>query len=255
MFLQQHRQVVIRHDNETRGLVRLATALLLFLTPHHSEFMSMSWKLKGSNANWHEPHGSVDVDFANGSHQPLIQFHDKSSKTILNVGITPREHKANHSAAGIPLEDAYVRQRDLIALFPQVSPWNFGYQVDLRMLAESTLDDLTMEIWLSIQTSLLDTHPQLELHLKGARFNNLMENGWASESSRIGLLVHPLDQADCQIDGEKDPLEMRVFGRFMEKGVIRRMRFWLIVASEPKSPSYWTDRKKEFSDSPLPLTA
>lgn len=215
----------------------------------------MGWELKGNAAIWQDPLWSVDVVFVNGSHQPLIQFRDASKKTILNVGITPREHKANHSAAAMPLEDAYVRQRDLIALFPQVSPWNFGYQVDMRMLAESNLHALTMEIWLSIQTSLLDTHPQLELHLTGERFNNLVENGWTSDSSRIGLLVHPLDQADCQIDREKDSLEMRVFGRFMEKGVIRRMRFRLIVASGPKTPSYWTDRKKEFSDSPLPLTA
>ncbi len=214
----------------------------------------MSWELKGSGANWHEPHWSIKVVFVNGSYQPLIQFNDASKKTIFKVGITPREQKANHSAAGIPFADAYVRQRDLIAMFPQAFDWNFGYQVDMRMIAESHLDALTMEIWLSIQTSLLDTHPQLELRFMEDRFKKLVENGWTSESSRIGLLVHPLDQADCQIGLENDSLEMRVFGRFMEKGVIRRMRFRLIVASGPKTPAYWMDRSTEFSDSPLPLT-
>ena len=214
----------------------------------------MSWDLRGSTANWHVPHWSMDVVFVNGSHQPWIQIHDAVKKTILSVGIMPREQNANHSPAGIPFEDAYVRQRDLIALFPQVVPWNFGYQVDIRMLTDSLLDTLTMEIWLSIQTSLLDAYPQLELQLKGDRFNTLVENCWTSESSRMGLLVHPLDQADCQIDLEMNSLTMRVFGRFMEKGVIRRMRFRLIAASSPKTPSYWRDRSKEFSHSPLPLT-
>ena len=215
----------------------------------------MSWELKGIAANWNEPHWSVNVVFENGSYQPLIQFNDASKKPILEVGLTPREKKENRFTTGRPFADAYVRQKDLIAMFPQASAWNFGYQVDMRMLAESHQDALTMEIWLSIQTSLLDTHPQLELHLTGDRFQNLVENSWTSESSRIGLLVHPLDQADCQIDLENDALEMRVFGRFMEKGVIRRMRFRLIVASGPKTAAYWMDRSKEFSDSPLPLTA
>ena len=214
----------------------------------------MSWDLLGSTANWQVPNWAVEAFFVNGSHRPRILLRDAGKETRLNVDISPRDRNANHSAAGIPFEDAYVRQMDLIALFPQTAPWNFGYQVDIRMLTSSQLDTLTMEIWLSIQTSLLDSHPQLELHFKGDPFNSLMENCWTSESAQMGLLVHPLDQADCQIEREKDSLAMHVFGRFMEKGVIRRMRFRLIANRGSMTPSYWKDRSKEFSDSPLPLT-
>ena len=138
--------------------------------------------------------------------------------------------------------------------FPGIGSGRFGYQIDIRLLDEAPHKALAMEIWLSIQTSRLDSHPQLEVKLKGERFKGLVENSWTSESCRLGILVHPLDQHDCHIMQENDGLAMRVFGRFMEKGVIRRMRFRLIAALEPESVAYWRDRFEEFSNSPLPLT-
>ena len=214
----------------------------------------MSWDLRDSTAQWNGPHWSVDVALAHGSSQPLIQIQDASQQPVLSVGITPRELDGSHSAAGFQFGDAYVRQKDLIAIFPELAPGRFGYQIDIRLLDEAPHKALAMEIWLSIQTSRLDSHPQLEVKLKGERFKGLVENSWTSESCRLGILVHPLDQHDCHIMQENDGLAMRVFGRFMEKGVIRRMRFRLIAALEPESVAYWRDRFEEFSNSPLPLT-
>ena len=214
----------------------------------------MSWDLRESTAQWNGPHWSLDVALAHESSQPLIQIHDASQRLVLSVGITPSESDGGYSAAGLQFGDAYVRQKDLIAIFPELAPWRFGYQIDLRLLDQTPPNALAMEIWLSIQTSRLDAHPQLELQLRGERFKALVENCWASESCRLGVIVHPLDQPDCHVTQEKDGLSMRVFGRFMEKGVIRRMRFRLIAAMEPESVVYWRDRFEEFSNSPLPLT-
>ena len=215
----------------------------------------MSWDLRDSTAHWNGSHWSVDVALSHESGQPLIQIHDTSQRPVLSVGITPSESDGGHSAAGLQFGDAYVRQKDLIAIFPELAPWRFGYQIDIRQLDEVSPRTIAMEIWLSIQTSRLDSHPQLELVLKGDLFNALVENCWSSESRRLGILIHPLDQHDCQIMQTSDGLAMRVFGRFMEKGVIRRMRFRLIAAMEPESVEYWQDRFDEFSSSPLPLTA
>ena len=214
----------------------------------------MSWDLRDSTAQWNAPHWSVDVALAQESSQPLVQIHDSWQHRLLSIAITPIEKQVDHSAARMPFGDAYVRQTDLIAIFPELAPWRFGYQMDIRLMDDAHPNTLAMEIWLSIQTSLLDSHPQLELQLEGTRFNAMIDNCWTSDSSRIGLLIHPLDQQDCHIEPEGEGLAMRVFGRFMEKGVIRRMRFRLIAALEPVSAVYWRDRFDEFSNSPLPLT-
>jgi len=183
-----------------------------------------------------------------------MQIQDAAKRTVLSVGITPSERQVNHSATDLLLGDAYVRQNDLIAVFPELAPWRFGYQIDVRVLKDAPIDTLVVEIWLSIQTSLLDSHPQLELQLRGERFNAAVDKVWTSQSLRMGLLVHPLDQRDCHIEQPGDELALRVFGRFMEKGVIRRMRFRLIMAQRPEPAMFWQDRFDEFSKSPLPLT-
>ena len=214
----------------------------------------MSWDLRDSNAKWHGPNGSLEVALTHALRQPLIQIQDAAKRTVLSVGITPSERQVNDSATELLLGDAYVRQNDLIAMFPELAPWRFGYQIDLRVLKDDPADILAVEIWLSIHTSLLDSHPQLELQLRGERFIAAEGRVWISQSSRMVLMVHPLDQRDCHIEQQGDELAMRVFGRFMEKGVIRRMRFRLILAQRPETAMFWQDRFNEFSKSPLPLT-
>ena len=214
----------------------------------------MSWDLRDSNAQWNGPHWSVDVALAQKSSHPLVRIYDSSQRPVLSLEITPSEQHVKDSATRMPFGEAYVRQTDLIAIFPELAPWRFGHQIDIRLIDNAVPNTLTMEIWLSIQTSLLDSHPQLELQFRGERFNAVIDNCWTGDSSRVGLLIHPLDQQDCYIEQVKEGLAMRVFGRFMEKGVIRRMRFRLIAALEPISTADWRDRFEEFSNSPLPLT-
>jgi len=214
----------------------------------------MSWELRHNTAKWTEPKWSADVTLSNAKCQPSVRLHDAASQTRLSIGIMPHEQHGEPPSVGLTYGDAYVRQRDLIAIFPELTPWRFGYQLDLRMLQDSPKGTLAIEFWLSIQTSLLDTYPQLELRLQGEAFNALSDNCWTSRSSTIGLLVHPLDEQDCQIKSLSDELRLNVFGRFMEKGVIRRMRFRLVVAPEKESANFWQERFEEFSGSPLPLT-
>jgi hypothetical protein len=214
----------------------------------------MSWDLQHSTAKWTEPRWSVDVALSNDRCQPSLTVHDAANRTHLSIGIMPHELHGVHSAVGIQFGDAYVRQKDLIAIFPETKPWRFGYQIDLRMLKSSSTSIFGIEFWLSIQTSLLDTHPQLELRFQGDSFSPAVENCWTSQGSSMGVLVHPMDEQDCRVKCANDELRMTAFGRFMEKGVIRRMRFRLIVAPKSEPAQYWQERFEEFSGSPLPLT-
>lgn len=214
----------------------------------------MSWNLRECTAKWDGQPWSIGVDLASELSQPLIQIYDGTKQPVLAIALTPSEQHTTQTSQGIPLGEAYVRQKDLIAMFPESAPWRFGYQVDLRGVSLDLPDRLVLEIWLSVQTSLLDSHPQLELQLRGESFKLSVDDCWTSESSRLGLLLHPLDRLDCQIEPTKDGLAMRVFGRFMEKGVIRRMRFQLIANQQSQPARYWHERFEEFSDSPLPLT-
>jgi hypothetical protein len=214
----------------------------------------MSWELRHNTAKWTEPKWSVLVALTNDACQPTIEVHDAAKDIRLRLGIMPREQHSEHTATGLPAGDAYVRQKDLIALFPESTPWRFGYQIDVRMLDDPPNGSLAIEFWLSIQTSLLDTYPQLGLRLQGEPFQSMLDHCWVSSSSNIGLLIHPLDEQDCHIQSVSDGLQMKVFGRFMEKGVIRRMRFRMLLNPKNEPASFWQDRFEEFSGSPLPLT-
>ncbi len=219
----------------------------------------MSWDLRQNTAKWNSPNGSIEIELAPGASTPWMRIQDASKKVSLSLWINPCELHGKHSAQEVPFGEAYVRQRDLIAIYPEHAPCRFGYQIDVRMLRDIPSKAIGLEIWLSIQTSLLDSHPQLELRWSGARFQAVTENYWTSTTSQLGLpqfglMVHPLDQSDCHMKQKDDSFAMNVFGRFMEKGVIRRMRFRLIATENEESEVYWRERFAEFSESPLPLT-
>jgi len=214
----------------------------------------MSWDLRQNTAKWHSPNWSIEIDLAHQPAMPWMRILDDSRKAALSLGIKPSELHDKESASDVPFGEAYVRQSDLIAIYPERVPCRFGYQIDVRMIQDAPSNSMAMEFWLSIQTSLLDSYPQLELRWSGAQFNARSENYWTSTASQMGLMVHPLDQPDCRMEQTEDGITMRVFGRFMEKGVIRRMRFRWIAAMQSETDAFWHERFAEFSESPLPLT-
>ena len=181
------------------------------------------------------------------------------------VQIRPVDSSLSLPEIGLSLGEAYVRQGDVIASYPESAPWTFGYQLDIRSSHEIRRQTgkennlLTLEVWLSVQTSLLNSHPELNVNLEGDSFSHLEDGFWLDSKSCVALLIYPSDLADCKIaslagSGPNREIEMKVFGRFMEKGVIRRMRFRLLVADAPSSREFWQDCWNEFSESPLPLT-
>jgi len=183
--------------------------------------------------------------------------------------VVPRDSSlVNEVAYPLPSE-RYVRQQDLITVFPQKYPWLFSYQIDVRVLSANK-DRFVAELWLSIQTSMLESNPELWI-ASGAAGASAKDGGkpntlgaWkchpeyiCSADKRSVLVVHPLDRADSRtaasVTGEFEHLEL--FGRFMEKGVIRRGRVLLIGSRTTLSETTMRELIHAFSESSLPLTA
>ena len=224
----------------------------------------MTWKLRDSLAILETPCVNVAASLAETAPTlRILPTGNSGSSKQLSVEINPMDDNAPLATEGFNLGEAYVRQQDLIAFYPQKLPWHFGYQLDFRRIpGEKSVPEwneqefLTIEVWLSVQTSLLDSNPKFEIRVSGGAFEENADGLWLDSENQSAILIHPLDREDCQSRFLKDSqsLEMSVFGRFMEKGVIRRMRFRILASPISRSKDFWIDRLNEFSESPLPLT-
>lgn len=179
------------------------------------------------------------------------------------------------------LEEAYVREQDLIVRFRQSEEDKFSFQLNHRLLPTDNQLLLGLELWVSIQTNELDVEPKMRIQCdapQGTEWeiwnhgqvvgDDQTEHadsgpaailGWASESTLVWLIEHS-DQGNCELiaAGENATAEQRaveLFGHFMEKGVIRRARMRAYLCPDRPSPSQIRDWYLEFAASPLPLTA
>ncbi len=134
----------------------------------------------------------------------------------------------------------------------------FAFQIDFRAVPTSELASAAcgFDLWLSVQTQLLDSHPTLEISHPGA------VSGWsgsaaiqsiASPKGSAAILIHPSDLLQTElIDATAGKL--RLFGNFMEKGVIRRGRVRWLVSDHPLADDNLRAAYDCFAESPLPLT-
>ena len=179
--------------------------------------------------------------------------------------VTP---KPSHS---FNIEEAYVRENDLIVRYEQSGDDLFTFQLNWRRLESELPGALAIELWISVQTSLLDTHPIVDVRSRAtdAQWHGLSLDDLSIEKSdvtAVGLfkkagvtsliMVHPTDAHQTKrIRDKNEDFTLRIFGQFMEKGVIRRAR--LCFLSAPGEISRYTMIKayRAFIDSSLPLTA
>ncbi|MCU0711351.1 MAG: hypothetical protein MUC43_04790 [Pirellula sp.] len=190
--------------------------------------------------------------------------------TLAQLDSTPAQH-AVPVVANPPLAESYIRQNDFVTIYPEQSPLTFGFQV-YYCVKQPVNDLLVIELWLSVQTSTLESHPQLRLSFEPVTENHqpapLQETAPGqilSADLTRGLIVHPLDVADCTWLNNSDSIrvgatnsrkpELLAFGGFMEKGVIRRMRLQLVHSRQKIASHHWQQLVESFANSPLPLTA
>lgn len=232
------------------------------LTPLGNRTYSMAWNLRLPHAQLET--GTATIDVALDS--PFrCSVHDGGStstrgelSSILSLEIVPSEEALPLNIDLMRCADAYVRELDLIALYPQAYPWPFGFQVDVRYRPDLSLGVRALELWLSVSTSMLECKPKLHL-VPQNRFQHCSQREIAVAShGRAALIVHPLDLADCESiasSNSPDIAQWDVFGGFMEKGVIRRSRFLIVWSDTEETVKKWEQTLDWFAQSPLPLTA
>lgn len=175
-------------------------------------------------------------------------------------------------------EEIYVRQQDLIVRYSQSEGDQFSIQLDWRLIHCKPPFSLAVEVWFSIQTQFLNTHPQIGLQVSGPGYwNHWSHTGLCSDwhddlqsssncraahlstddDASFLWLVDPRDQTEITwADAPSDRrLSAQLFGQFLEKGVIRRARCRFLVASQPVDLQDVQSEYHEFAASALPLTA
>ncbi len=210
----------------------------------------MHWSIAGNLATLVSSPWTWRVDLANPS----------AGVSIEGPANTPWQLMAIHPipAHACHIDDQFARGSDLMVRYDQTEKDQFAFQLDFRAVPKSELGSASggFDMWLSVQTQLLDAHPQLEISHPGAA------SGWSGDASiqsyqsRGGcaaILIHPSDLLQTELIDLKAG-KLRLFGNFMEKGVIRRGRIRCLVNAAPISTSDLQAAYDCFADSPLPLT-
>ncbi|MFO1063740.1 MAG: hypothetical protein U0892_07730 [Pirellulales bacterium] len=240
----------------------------------------MTWELVGSRAGYEKNGWGFSFD----QNQPQRGLQVSSSRGVAPAAawtLCAFQPVPGHSAR---LEEAYVRGSDLIVRYAQTAADQFGFQLDWRILPHDDLGgfDAGVELWLSVQTQLLDTHPKfiLESSAQSGQWQRLRaaELGGSNEFATGGgpmhtdevaalaeslpggtaaVLVHPSDQLQTTIVSHhsKHSSGLQMLGGFMEKGVIRRARLRCVVSHKTLGHTELASAYLAFSESALPLTA
>lgn len=166
------------------------------------------------------------------------------------------------------LDEQFVRGDQLHFSFPQVDGRDeFGFRLVLRPVlcndASGEAGRVAFEVLVSIQTTLLDSHPTLDLvlpatdHPESLAVDSVVSAvHFAAENSlHSAVLLGPHDAPFTSLVPADGQLRLRLFGEFLEKGVIRRARPWLILdrSGMPIEASAATEWWHQLAGSPLPL--
>ncbi|MCG8650776.1 MAG: hypothetical protein MI861_13140 [Pirellulales bacterium] len=128
---------------------------------------------------------------------------------------------------------------------------------------------LILEVVIAIQTDRLDTEPKIDLispcesvqddllgHTAGAPGSAPITIA-SSPTWSVSVLLGPHDSPFTSNLSTASELRLRLFGDFLEKGVIRKARPWIVITQGDQTPP--ADRLQQWwhqlCDSPLPLTA
>jgi hypothetical protein len=167
--------------------------------------------------------------------------------------------------------EQYIRGDSLHVNFPQAAS-SYALRLALRPI-ESAKEFIVLEVTVSIQTDLLDTHPKIDLDSLCNDIDSFVptdESGdddvegtgsapismAISKNHSTSVLLGPHDSPFTTNHSTDSLLRLRLFGDFLEKGVIRKARPWIVIDRSGKVPSpaqleiWW----KQLCRSPLPLT-
>ncbi len=176
------------------------------------------------------------------------------------------------------LAEQFVRGDELHLEYPQ-GDRRYALQLVLRPI-ETGHHRLTLEWTIAIQTSLLESHPMLDLRVSGTRIRRFTPvadpvdspassdrsggargagaaaiSSVASAESAVAVLLGPSDYPFTGDHSDDHELRLRLFGEFLEKGVIRKGRPWTMIDSSVAfgDEGELTEMWRKLCHTPLPL--
>ena len=166
-----------------------------------------------------------------------------------------------------PLKEQYVRGNQLHWSFPQSGDAQpFGFRLVIEPVSPSASSDhLTFQWQVSVETTRLDSHPTLDLVFPGNSASNLTKHSepqgaifqFDQANGQTAALLGPQDApftAQIEPAASESSLRLRLFGEFLEKGVIRRARPWISHRAAASSDAIDTHKLLHaLAASPLPL--
>jgi len=247
----------------------------------------MIWQIINKIAYIEHPSWIGEFDLRNPERGLRINFRGSKKahvNTELSESASAFKISVPESQRGFTLGEFYVRGEDLIVQYPSDSYRNFNIQLDFRLM-EIQNEFFGIELWISVQTHLLDTRPSISTgfglfdvahqtilavvdHVlcdsanKACGPEHLQAGVIAAPMNVDGhlscaILIHPLDQRDVIWEFQKDRPEqydLRWFGQSMEKGVIRRGRIQFFLSTKPITIERAQAQYGMFAESPMPLS-
>lgn len=151
--------------------------------------------------------------------------------------------------------------------FPQAIG-KFSLRLSVRVV-QATQTRIIWEPTFSLQTSLLDTAPSLALTARGEPDERVREVVGdfpdrvsiaacrTREGGQMIVLLGPNDAPSTKDRCSRTRLDLRIFGEFLEKGVIRKTRPWIVMdrSGSGVSETDLADYCTQLCHTPLPLTA
>ena len=168
--------------------------------------------------------------------------------------------------------EQYVRGDELHVNYPQSADNSWALRLSFHPI-ETAKDRMVLEVTISIQTDLLDTHPKVDIDALCRSIDSQVPTDLsgddevegvgsapisvaASKTHSVSVLLGPHDRPFTTNHSTDSLLRLRLFGDFLEKGVIRKARPWIVIDRTTQAPSedqlekWW----RQLCGSPLPLT-
>ncbi len=237
----------------------------------------MPWQLTESSATGRVGTSRMEVFPASPERPVCLDVDPQSGNPWQIAAVKPIPAHASRA------EEIYVRGDDLICRYGQSKEDLFAFQLDWQLLSAAGPFAIGAELWLSVQTDLLDTQPELEvISQAGSQSWQLLSHDELSDEPLAGdsavrgpaamvcrglgssgepksglWLIEPSDQCHARVMSPTADasLHVRMFGHFMEKGVIRRGRMRFLLSQHDICDADIQQAYRQFAASPLPLTA
>lgn len=247
---------------------------------------SVVWKPaeNGAELSCGPLHGRVEMD-GRGVRLLVATWNGEPSDAfgaMVTAGPGPRPER-------IEVAESYVRGSDFVARYAKSADYPVAPQFYWRAGFHESLAAVQIEMWLSVQTDLLDSNPEVSLSSFALESRLFLANSLNADSFRewpdagatsaldssatkqvlfvfrnewLGLsyaqLVHPSDFVAARVlaqDSRPWLVETTLFPEHLEKGVIRRARIggWFLPVENDLAAA--AQLARQFVAAELPLTA